>query len=245
MSTHEYPKEMIDPGADTPAAPERLRSFVERMEWSGWGYDQSGEGKPKCPDCGNWQDDGHADGCGLAALLAKPDVPPGFVLVPVVPTAAMLDAPDMTLSGRAGVYRAMLAAAPKAPADPMTDAQLDALDTFALATMAPRGRESVRQYARAVLAASVAPASAPTWLPIETAPQDGRTILLGRYNELGKWRTMRGQWMSQDYIDNNWEDPPSGEPGWFETCVEADEIPNCWPISPTHWMPLPGAPEAA
>ena len=97
----------------------------------------------------------------------------------------------------------------------------------------------------ALLAAPAAPASAQPWLPIETAPKDGRTILLGRYNELGKWRTMRGQWMSQDYIDNNWEDPPSGEPGWFETCVEADEIPNCWPINPTHWTPLPGAPEAA
>lgn len=132
-----------------------------------------------------------------------------------------------------------------APAEPMTDAQLDALDTFALATMAPRGRESVRQFARAVLAASVAPAPAPPWLPIETAPQDGRTILLGRYNELGKWRTMRGQWMSQDCIDETWEDPESGEPGWFETCVEADELPNCWPTNPTHWMPLPGAPEAA
>ena len=163
MSTHEYPKEMIDPGANTPAAPERLRSFVERMEWSGWGYDRAGEGKPKYPDCGSWQDEGHAEGCGLAALLAAPAVP--------------------------------------APAQP--------------------------------------------WLPIETAPQDGRTILLGRHNELGKWRTMRGQWMSQDCIDETWEDPESGEPGWFETCVEADEIPNCWPTNPTHWMPLPGAPEAA
>ena len=93
------------------------------------------------------------------------------------------------------------------------------------------------------LAAPVAPALAPTWLPIETAPQDGRTMLLGRYNELGKWRTMRGQWMSQECIDETWEDPEAGEPGWFETCVEADEIPNCWPINPTHWQPLPAPPE--
>ena len=80
------------------------------------------------------------------------------------------------------------------------------------------------------------------WQPIETAPKDGRTMLLGGTNSCGKWRTMRGQWMSQDYIDQNWEDPEAGEPGWFETCVEADEVPNCWPIEPTHWMPIPPAP---
>lgn len=98
-------------------------------------------------------------------------------------------------------------------------------------------------YNAMLAAAPAAPALAPTWLPIDTAPQDGRTILLGRYNELGKWRTMRGKWMDQNCIDETWEDPESGEPGWFETCVEADEIPNCWPINPTHWMSLPTPPE--
>lgn len=82
------------------------------------------------------------------------------------------------------------------------------------------------------------------WQPISTAPTDGRTILLGRYNELGNWRTMRGKWMNQDCIDETREDPESGEPGWFETCVENDDLPNCWSTNPTHWMPLPGAPEA-
>ena len=80
------------------------------------------------------------------------------------------------------------------------------------------------------------------WQPIETAPKDGRTLLLGYLNSLGNWRTVRGQWMSQDYIDEYWEDPEGVEAGWFETCVEADEPPNCWPIDPTHWLPLPPAP---
>lgn len=53
-----------------------------------------------------------------------------------------------------GEWDAWKAASAPAPAKSLTDAQLDALDTFALATMAPRGRESVRQYARAVLAAA-------------------------------------------------------------------------------------------
>jgi hypothetical protein len=103
---------------------------------------------------------------------------------------------------------------------------------------------------RAVLAeyesahsAPAAPAVEP-WQPIETAPKDGRTLLLGRYNEAGNWRTMCGTWMSAEYIADNWEDPDSGDPGWHETSVEADDEPNCWAITPTHWMPLPAAPGA-
>jgi hypothetical protein len=80
------------------------------------------------------------------------------------------------------------------------------------------------------------------WQPIETAPQDGKTVLLGRYNGLGNWRTMRGQWMSQEFINETWEDPDDGDPGWHETSAEADDVPNCWRTSPTHWMPLPPPP---
>lgn len=80
------------------------------------------------------------------------------------------------------------------------------------------------------------------WLPIDTAPKDGGTILLGYFNSHGNWRTVRGQWMSEDYIAEHWENPDDAEPGWFETAVEADDIPNCWRIWPTHWMPLPAPP---
>lgn len=82
------------------------------------------------------------------------------------------------------------------------------------------------------------------WQPIETAPQTGRTLLLGYLNAAGKWRTVRGQWMSEAYIAESWEEPDDVEPGWFETSVEADWPPNCWRIKPTHWMPLPAAPAA-
>jgi|GEM_PF-3018392 len=80
------------------------------------------------------------------------------------------------------------------------------------------------------------------WQPIDTAPKDGRTVLLGYFNAHDKWRTLRAQWMTQEEIDE-WEDPDSFAPGWFETSVEADDAPSCWPTSPTHWMPLPPAPE--
>lgn len=82
------------------------------------------------------------------------------------------------------------------------------------------------------------------WQPIETAPKTGRTLLLGYPNVLGKWRTVRGQWMSEAYIAENWEEPDDAETGWYETSAEADDVPNCWPITPTHWMPLPIAPKA-
>lgn len=81
------------------------------------------------------------------------------------------------------------------------------------------------------------------WTPIDSAPQDGRTMLLGYFNSHGKWRTMRGQWFAKEYIDDNWEDGDLFEAGWYETSVEADDAPNCWPTKPTHWMPTPTAPK--
>ncbi|WP_315136443.1 hypothetical protein [Achromobacter marplatensis] len=80
------------------------------------------------------------------------------------------------------------------------------------------------------------------WKPIDSAPQTGRTLLLGYWNSCGKWRTVRGQWMSLEYIAEHWEDPDDAEAGWFETAVEADDVPNCWPVSPSHWQPMPTPP---
>jgi hypothetical protein len=77
------------------------------------------------------------------------------------------------------------------------------------------------------------------WIPINTAPKDGRTLLLGYFNSLNKWRTICGRWMSEEYIEEHWEEPENGSPGWFETAVEPDDVPNCWPTNPTYWMPLP------
>jgi hypothetical protein len=103
------------------------------------------------------------------------------------------------------------------------------------------------QVYRAMLdAAPIPPLTAPvpqtSWQPIESAPKDGRTLLLGCFNTLGRWRTMRGQWFSEAAIAEDWEDPDDAEEGWYETAVEPD-VPNCWSIAPSHWMPLPVAPE--
>ena len=82
------------------------------------------------------------------------------------------------------------------------------------------------------------------WQPIDTAPKDGRTLLLGYFNSHKKWRTMRGQWFSQDVINEEWEEPDMAGEGWYETCVENDDMPNCWWTAPTHWHPLPTPPES-
>lgn len=80
------------------------------------------------------------------------------------------------------------------------------------------------------------------WKPIESAPKTGRTLLLGYWNSHGKWRTVRGQWMSAEYIGQEWDEPDGVEAGWFETAVEADDVPNCWPVIPSHWQPMPEPP---
>lgn len=83
-------------------------------------------------------------------------------------------------------------------------------------------------------------ACADKWQPIETAPKDGRTLLLGHRNALGNWRTLRGRWIPKAEIEEHWEEDDFPE-GFYEEAVEADE-PNCWPTEPTHWMPLPEPP---
>lgn len=102
--------------------------------------------------------------------------------------------------------------------------------------------DSFRETAKIALEAAFAKSEPAGWQPIETAPKTGRTLLLGYTNVLGKWRTVRGEWISRACIDEQWEEPDDAEPGWYETSAEADDVPNCWPITPTHWMPLPAAP---
>ena len=83
---------------------------------------------------------------------------------------------------------------------------------------------------------------ADAWQPIATAPRD-KTVLLGYRNSHDHWRTLRGEWFSKEEIDELWEDPKGVEPGWFETSVEADDVPNVWRTAPTHWRSLPAAPK--
>lgn len=91
-------------------------------------------------------------------------------------------------------------------------------------------------------AKAAAGSSGSEWRPIEEAPKDGRTLLLGYLNQSGRWRTTRGQWFTKEQIDDEWDNGDDFEADWYETSVENDEPPNCWLILPTHWQPLPAPP---
>lgn len=111
-------------------------------------------------------------------------------------------------------------------------------DVYAAAEIEAYAREAIQadRAGRALVAG---------WQPIATAPQTGRTLLLGYFNVLGNWRTLRGQWFSDAVIQYEWTNSGVHEAGWFETSVECDDEDNgCWSTDPTHWMPLPEAPSA-
>jgi hypothetical protein len=85
-------------------------------------------------------------------------------------------------------------------------------------------------------------ASEPAWRPIETAPKDGTPILL-----FGDDRVTSGHWSAPSAIPRLiYQDGFAPEPEW-------DEWEPYWAswdggftddYPPTHWMPLPAAPEA-
>lgn len=133
------------------------------------------------------------------------------------------------------------AAPAPAPAQP-TSAEIRELYFSETGFDANDSPAAVFDFARALLAKFGGAAQPSNWQPIETAPVDGQKLLLGYHNKLNNWRTTRGQWMDQAYIDKYAEDPDLMTPGWYETPVEDDDG-KCWLIDPTHWMPLPPSPK--
>jgi hypothetical protein len=71
------------------------------------------------------------------------------------------------------------------------------------------------------------------WLPIETAPKDGTRVLLsdGTSVSIGSWGNAFSSW---GWSNESAPEPTDG-PG---------AIPGYWTEPPTHWMPLPDAPNA-
>ena len=66
------------------------------------------------------------------------------------------------------------------------------------------------------------------WQPIETAPKDGRRVLLARH----RW-TFEGSWC----------EPHEGRAGWYPiSTVEEWQMREEGPVAVSHWMPLPEPP---
>ena len=75
-------------------------------------------------------------------------------------------------------------------------------------------------------------AQAEGWRPIETAPKDGTAILLGSRG--GSWI---GKWLPV-YVSGYQPENP-----WSSLMLNHDHMGEKW-CKPTHWMPLPEAPNA-
>lgn len=71
------------------------------------------------------------------------------------------------------------------------------------------------------------------WQPIETAPRDGTAILLGSSD--GAWIAKYDPVYPSGYRPKN---------PWFSLMLNHDHMGRMPNTKPTHWMPLPAAPDA-
>lgn len=81
------------------------------------------------------------------------------------------------------------------------------------------------------------------WQTIDSAPKDGRHVLLFYYNSLRKPRTIVGSWETIE--SDAWNDEDGGDvlnPHWYEASWVTD-IANRLEEEPSYWMPLPPNPE--
>ena len=79
------------------------------------------------------------------------------------------------------------------------------------------------------------------WQPIETAPK-GRIVLVYYKNALGNGRTMRARYYLHETLESDTTETGWADEGWYE---ESEAYEYLMPLEhqPTHWMPLPAAPE--
>jgi hypothetical protein len=120
-------------------------------------------------------------------------------------------------------------------------------DTFASVPQVKAHHERMRAIAARV---ALSPAQAEplgqagAWLPIETAPKDGRKLMLSYRNRSDKVRTVLAVWLTDEQAAETDADDVGLEGGWYE-CI--DNWGDFTEVAiregePTHWMPLPPAP---
>lgn len=74
------------------------------------------------------------------------------------------------------------------------------------------------------------------WMPIETAPTDGTRVLV-YFHSMANWNHVEIAWFGVDPNDGD------DDPCWL--FGDGDDFSTGYyytPITPTHWMPLPEAP---
>lgn len=128
------------------------------------------------------------------------------------PEAMLVTADEL----RSIVLAALSANADEAEQQVLSDEQLDALDTFSLACMAPRGKASVRAYARAVIASAAPKISQPS-----ASESDDLAIFLNAC--AGEGLVMQGVDAADLYVRRYGEHPPAAVHGQSASTEGADE----------------------
>lgn len=72
------------------------------------------------------------------------------------------------------------------------------------------------------------------WLPIKSAPKDGRNIIVGA-DIASVWITRNAFWSDDEFDENS-------EPGWwsYRNSVGRELLEGIY--EPTHWIPMPYPP---
>lgn len=80
------------------------------------------------------------------------------------------------------------------------------------------------------------------WQPIDTAP-NGKIVLVHYKNRLGNGRTMRARYHLSETLESDNTESGWADEGWYE---ESEAYEYLMPLegTPTHWMPLPSAPDS-
>jgi len=87
-------------------------------------------------------------------------------------------------------------------------------------------------------------AAPPVWQPIETAPKDGRKIIVAYVNRNGKPRTVMARWLTDERAAEMDTDGVGLEGGWYECIDNWDDYTEVaiHEGEPANWMPLPKGP---
>lgn len=82
------------------------------------------------------------------------------------------------------------------------------------------------------------------WQPIETAPKDGTTVIVG-FDIASVWIVRSACWDDGQGWDSTGFDSLDEARGWWSYCnsVSSEKLEGIY--EPTHWMPLPPAPSNA
>lgn len=85
------------------------------------------------------------------------------------------------------------------------------------------------------------------WMPIETAPKDGRKIILFYLNSHNLPRTVMASWLTADEAEETDWDGVGLDAGWYESIDNWDDYSQVaiHQGEPSHWMPLPPPPTGA